>query len=93
MWLCFSLASGALLIKIVCITRIFYSIETSVNKPSFSNTKYQVMFTIAVVFGQLILVVIGLIIDPPIVRRDPNKVVTSSVQPIGNAPKYVNLHT
>ena len=90
-WLCFSLAFGALLIKIVRITRIFYSIETSVNKPSFSNAKYQVMFTMAIVFGQLILVVIGLIIDPPIVKRDPNEVVTSSVQPIGNAPEIVEI--
>ena len=90
-WLCFSLAFGALLIKIVRITGIFYSIETSVNKPSFSNAKYQVMFTMAIVFGQLILVVIGLIIDPPIVKRDPNEAVTSSVQPIGNAPEIVEI--
>ena len=90
-WLCFSLTFGALLIKIVRITRIFYSIETSVNKPSFSNAKYQVMFTMAIVFGQLILVVIGLIIDLPIVKRDPNEVVTSSVQPIGNAPEIIEI--
>ena len=45
----------------------------------------------AIVFGQLILVVIGLIIDPPIVKRDPNEAVTSSVQPIGNAPEIVEI--
>ena len=90
-WLCFSLAFGALLIKIVRIAGIFYSIESSTKKPSFSNTKYQVMFTMAIVFVQLILVVIGLIIDPPVVKRDPDKVVTTSVQPIGNAPEIIEI--
>ena len=88
-WLCFSLSFGALLVKITRITRIFYSIETSANKPTCSNAKYQIMFTMAIVFGQLILVVIGLIIDPPIVKKDPAVVATKFVEQIGDAPEIV----
>ena len=43
----------------------------------------------AIVFVQLILMVIGLIIDPPIVKRDPAVVITSSGQQTGNAPEIV----
>ena len=67
----FSLAFGALLVKIIRITRIFYSIEYSTKKPSLSDAKYQVMFTMAIVFVNSILVLIGLILDPPIVERNP----------------------
>ena len=87
-WLCFSLAFGALLLKIVRIAKIFYSIESSAKKPSFIDSKYQITFTMTIVLFQLILVVIGLIIDPPIVKRDPAVVITSSGQ-TGNAPEIV----
>ena len=88
-WLCFSLSFGALLLKIVRIAKIFYSIESSAEKPSFIDSKYQITFTMTIVFVQLILVVIGLIIDPPIVKRDPDVVNTSSGQQTGNAPEIV----
>ena len=88
-WLCFSLSFGALLLKIVRIAKIFYSIESSAKKPSFIDSKYQITFTMTIVFVQLILVVIGLIIDPPIVKRDPDVVNTSSGQQTGNAPEIV----
>ena len=42
----------------------------------------------AIVCGQLILVVIGLGLNPPNVKRDPYKIVTSSAQQqTGNAPE------
>ena len=88
-WLCFSLSFGALLLKIVRIAKIFYSIESSAEKPSFIDSKYQITFTMTIVFVQLILVVIGLIIDPPIVKRDPDVVNTSSGQQTGNALEIV----
>ena len=90
-WLCFSLSFGALLLKIVRIAKIFYSIESSAEKPSFIDSKHQITFTVTIVFVQLILVVIGLIIDPPIVKRDPDVVNTSSGRQTGNAPEIVEM--
>ena len=87
-WLCFSLAFGALLLKIVRIAKIFYSIESSAERPSFIDSKYQITFTLAIVFGQLILVAIGLGIDPPVVKRDPEEVRTSYGQ-FGIAPEII----
>ena len=87
-WLCFSLAFGALLLKIVRIAKIFYSIESSAKKPSFIDSKYQITFTMTIVFVQLILVVIGLIVDHPVVKRDPDVVITSLNQ-TGNAPEII----
>ena len=84
----FSLAFGALLVKIIRITRIFYSIESSTKSPSFSNAKYQVTFTMAIVFGHLVLVVIGLIIDPPVVKRYLNNDVSSE---LCEAPEVVEI--
>ena len=84
----FSLAFGALLVKIIRITRIFYSIEYSTKKPSFSDAKYQVMFTMAIVFVNSILVSIGLIIDPPTVERNPTD--HGSVE-LCNAPKVFEI--
>ena len=88
-WLCFSLTFGALLVKIVRVARIFYSIKSSVKRPAFTDAKHQVIFTMMIVGGQLILVVIGLGVDPPIVDRDPDEVVTSSGQQTGNAPEII----
>jgi len=58
---------GALLVKIIRVARIFYSIKSSTKRPSFIDPKHQVMFTAIIVAGQLILVVIGLGVDPPLV--------------------------
>ena len=88
-WLCFSLSFGALFLKIVRIAENFYSIESSAKRPSYIDSKYQITFTMVIVLGQLILVVIGLIVDPPIVKRDPDVVVTSSGQQTGNAPEII----
>ena len=53
-WLYSSLAFGALLVKIVRVAQIFYSMKSSVKKLRFTDSKYQVMFTMAIVAGQLI---------------------------------------
>ena len=88
-WLCFSLAFGALLIKIVRVARIFHSIKSSTKRPRFTDPLHQVIFTMAFVAGQLTLVVIGLGVDPPVVERDPEVVITSSVQQTGEAPEII----
>ena len=88
-WLCFALAFGALLVKIIRVARIFYSIKSSAKRPPFTGSKYQVIFTMVIVAGQLILVVIGLGVDPPVVKRDPDVVRTNSVQQSGNAPEII----
>ena len=87
-WFWFSLAFGALLVKIIRVARIFYSIKSSVKRPSFTEPIYQVIFTIAIVSFQLLLVLIGLIIDHPVVKRDP-EVVTTSFGQTGNAPEII----
>ena len=88
-WLCFSLAFGALLVKIIRVARIFYSIKSSTKRQQFTSPIYQVIFTMAIVAGQLILVAIGLAVDPPGVKRDPEVVITSSGQQTGEAPEII----
>ena len=87
-WLCFSLMFGALLIKIIRVARIFYSIKSSAKRPPFTDPIHQVLFTMGIVAGQLLLVVIGLIIDHPVVINDPDVVRTSPGQ-TGDAPEIV----
>ena len=87
-WFCFSLIFGALFVKIIRVGRIFYSIKSSAKRPRFTDPVHQVIFTMAIVAGQLLLVVIGLGVDPPVVERDPEVVKTSYGQ-AGNAPEIV----
>ena len=88
-WFCFSLAFGALLVKIVRVARIFYSIKSSTQRPRFINPIHQVIFTIVIVTLQLLLVLTGLIVDHPVVKRDPEDVITSSGEQTGDAPEIV----
>ena len=88
-WFCFSLMFGALLVKIIRVARIFYSIKSSIKRPPFIDPKHQVMFTAIIVAGQLILVVIGLGVDPPLVNRDPSEVITNFGQQTGDAPVII----
>ena len=88
-WFCFSLAFGALLVKIVRVARIFYLIKSSTKRPVLTDPKHQVMFTAIIVAGELILVAIGLIVDHPVVTREPDMVLTSSAQLSGNAPEII----
>ena len=88
-WLCFSLAFGALLVKIIRFARIFYSIKSSTKRPQFTDPIHQVVFTIFIVSFQSVLVTIGLIVDHPVVERDPEVVTTSSGQQTGEAPEII----
>ena len=54
LWFCFSLMFGALMIKIVRVTRIF--LQKSLKSVSFSAPKYQVLFTLFIVAGQVVLI-------------------------------------
>ena len=87
-WFWFSLAFGALLVKIIRVARIFYSIKSSVKRLPFTDPIHQVIFTIVIVSFQLLLVLIGLIIDHPVVKRDP-EVVTTSFGQTGIAPEII----
>ena len=87
-WFWFSLAFGALLVKIIRVARIFYSIKSSVKRPPLTDPIHQVIFTIVIVSFQLLLVLIGLIVDHPVVKRDPDVVITSLEQ-TGNAPEII----
>ena len=87
-WLCITLAFGALFVKILRVARIFYWHKSVAKKPSFTEPKYQVIFTMVIVAGQLILVAIGLAIDPPIAKRNPEVVKTSFTQ-TGNTPEII----
>ena len=87
-WFWFSLAFGALLVKIIRVARIFYSIKYSAKRPPLTGPIQQVIFTIVIVSFQLLLVLIGLIVDHPVVKRDPDVVITSLEQ-TGNAPEII----
>ena len=87
-WLCFSLAFGALLVKITRVARIFYSIKSSPKTLRFTDSIHQVIFTMAIVAGQLVPVAIGLGINLPAVERDPEVVITSYEQ-VGEAPEII----
>ena len=87
-WFWFSLAFGALLVKIIHVARIFYSIKYSAKRPPLTDPIYQVIFTIAIVSFQLLLVLIGLIVVHPVIKRDPDVVITSLNQ-TGNAPEII----
>ena len=87
-WLCFSLAFGALLIKIIRVARIFYSIKFSPKTLRFTDSVHQVIFTMAIVAGQLVVVAVGLVINLPAVEKDPEVVITSYEQ-VGEAPDII----
>ena len=70
LWFCFSLMFGALMVKIIRVARIFLR-KTSLSRPRFTEPVYQILFTMAIVFGQLLLVMASLIIQHPIVDRTP----------------------
>ena len=89
-WLCFSLAFGALLVKIIRVARIFHSIKSSTKRPPFTDPIHQVLFTMAIVAGQLLIVAIGLIIDHPVAVREPDIVRTSPGQ-TGDAPEIAEI--
>ena len=68
-WFCFSLILSALFIKLVRITRIFLRDHGS-GRPKFITPIYQIIFTLILVAGQMLLVVISLAVVPPDVATE-----------------------
>ena len=64
LWFCFSLIFGALLVKFVRIARIFLR-KNITGRPRFIEPHYQIIFTLFIVAGQMILAVISLIVVYP----------------------------
>ena len=87
-WFCFSLAFGALMIKIIRVARIFYWRNSLAKRPPFTDPIHQVIFTGLIVAGQMILVAISLGVDPPLVDRSPDIVRTDPTK-TGNAPEII----
>ena len=69
LWLSFSVILGALLVKLVRITRIFLRGQVS-TRPKFTGPGWQILFTILVVAGQFVLVIIALGVVHPVPNRE-----------------------
>ena len=67
-WFCFSLMFGAILVKIIRVARIF--LNTAQTHIRFTESYYQVIFTILIVIGQLVLVIGSIGYQIPAVRRE-----------------------
>ena len=67
-WICYSIIFGALLVKTVRVTRIFYRPKT-LTRVRFTEPHYQVLFTSLIIIGQVVIVIIGLIVVNPTVSR------------------------
>ena len=65
-WVGFSVILGAILVKLIRITRIFLRGQVS-TRPKFTGPWWQILFTCFVVAGQILLVVIDLSAAPPFV--------------------------
>lgn len=64
LWICFSLMFGALLVKIIRVARIFLR-GTNITRPRFTEPVYQVVFTLLIVAGQVLIVVASLAYEHP----------------------------
>ena len=67
-WICYSIIFGALLVKTVRVTRIFYQPKI-LTRVRFTEPHYQVLFTSLIIIGQVMIVIIGLIVVNPTVSR------------------------
>ena len=68
LWFCFSLVFGALLVKLIRITRIF--LRKMNGRLRFIEPQYQIIFTLFIAAGQMILAVISLIVVHPTTTTD-----------------------
>ena len=68
LWFCFSLMFGALMVKVIRVTRIF--LVKAVKRPPFTTPKYQVLFTFIIVAGQMGLVFCSMLLQHPGVARN-----------------------
>ncbi len=83
-WLCFSVILSALFVKLVRIARIFLRKQSS-KRPRFIEPVYQVIFTMAIVSVQLVLVIISLLIVYP----ESTKSVELNAKDTNNYPKLI----
>ena len=69
LWFCFSLITGALLVKLIRIARIFLRKGTS-SRPKFIEPQYQILFTFVVVGVEMVLLAISLGVASPVPREE-----------------------
>ena len=69
LWLCFSLTFGSLLVKIVRVARVFMQ-KATLSKLRCMEAQHQIVFTLLIVLGQMLLVALSLGIQPPGVIRE-----------------------
>ena len=68
-WFCYALIFGALLVKIIRVTRIFFN-QTATTRVRFTEPYYQIIFTVFIVLGQVVILIIGLVVVHPDVERN-----------------------
>ena len=98
-WTCFSIMLGAILVKLIRITRIF--LRGHVSTPlKCTGPWWQILFTCFVVLGQLLLALISLSVEPPFARQliQPNAenslnfpTILLTCFPTGNAAQIVMM--
>ncbi len=69
LWLCFALIFGALLVKVIRVSRFFLR-GSNITRPRFTEPIYQVIFTLIIVFGQFLIVVGSLAYKHPEIKKD-----------------------
>lgn len=69
LWFSFSLMYGSLLIKVIRISRIFVFQKSSLKKLVCVQTHHQVIFSLLLVAGQMVIVLLSLVIVNPRVLR------------------------
>ena len=91
-WLALPLMFGALLVKIVRVARIFFN-KTALTHLRFTEFYYQIIFTLLLVLGQMIIVAAAIAFQVPSVHREersisnnvttpPEVVVTCAINPL-----------
>ena len=79
-WLALSLMFGALLVKIVRVARIFFN-KASLTHLRFTEFYYQILFTLALVLVQMILVVAAIAFQVPSVHREERSISNNITTP------------
>ena len=68
-WFCFSLMFGAVMIKILRVTRLFEN-KSLTTRPRCMKAYHHILFTFLVVVGQMVLVIVSMIVQLPEVHRE-----------------------
>ena len=93
LWFCFSLMNGSLLIKVIRITRIFVFERSRTKQLKCVQWYHQVLFSLLIVCGQMVIVLLSVTIVNPNVLREvrlntmnlnsqPEIIVTCEAEPI-----------